>query len=300
MSLQLRECRPSELRLVIERLDQEFVVSKNRSLSLGRRFPNTLSAANIRQIRVAVLDGVIQGVLTLRMFNWVSNRKLWHGAMVGMVWVSPEHRGTGVGCKLLSSARQRMEEADVDFGVLWTGVPAFYEQAGWFLSDRGIFGTVTMAATAARQDTLVSRLRVVSADIAWLERLRASGLPMRVIRDSIDYCTIPLPAVNVLCFCAVRSTDEHGFALIGEKDGVGYLYELVAPPTLWEPLWSAASGYFRRLFVNGQAGDACAQWLAENRLVNWEPQNKAMWLPVSKQLDEQTIESWHIPYYDWI
>jgi predicted N-acetyltransferase YhbS len=300
MALQLRECRPNELRSVTERLDQEFVFSKKRSLSLCHRFPNTLSAANISQIRVAVLDGVIHGVLTLRMFDWVSNQQIWHGAMIGMVWVNPEHRGTGVGCELLSSARQVMEEAEIDFGVLWTGAPAFYERAGWFSSDRGIFGTTTISSTFACRDIVVSRLPVASVDSTWLERLRASGLAMRVIRDSIDYCTVPLPAERVLCFRAVSNTAEQGFALIGEKDGIGYLYELVAPRALWEPLWSAATGHFKRLFVNGQAGDSCAQWLAENRLVEWEPQNKAMWLRVSEQLDERTIGSWHIPYFDWI
>jgi Acetyltransferase (GNAT) domain len=300
MALQLRECRPNELRSVIERLDHEFVFSKKRSLSLGHRFPNTLSAGNIRKIRVAVRDGVIHGILTLRLFDWICNQQLWHGAMVGMVWVNPEHRGMGVGRKLLCSARQVMQEADVDFGVLWTGAPAFYKRAGWFLSDRGIFGKTTVGTTFARQDTVVSRLPAISVDSAWLEHLRARELSMRVIRNSVDYCTIPLPAVNVWCFCVVSKTAEQGFALIGEKDGVGYLYELVAPRALWEPLWSAASAYFTRLFVNGQAGDSCAQWLAENRVVEWGAQNKAMWLRVSEQLDERTIGTWHIPYFDWI
>jgi predicted N-acetyltransferase YhbS len=300
MAIQVRECRPNELPTVIEQLDQEFIVSKKRSLSLSRRFPNTLSASNVKQIRVAVLDGVILGALSLRMFDWIANGRLWHGAMVGMVWVDSKHRGMGVGSALLSSAKQAMQEADVDFGVLWTGTPAFYERTGWFVSDQGLFGTTTTGPTSAFKDAVVSRVPVVSADSAWLERMRANALPTRVIRNSIDYCTIPIPAVDVLCFYVRRNSADEGFALTGEQDGIGYLYELIAPPSLWDPLRSAAAGYFKRLFVNGRAGDSFAQWLAKNKLVKWHPQNKAMWLRVSERLDERKIGTWHIPYYDWI
>ena len=179
ISLQIRECEPKELPAVVERLDQEFVFSKQRSVSLSKRFPNTLSVDNIKQIRVAVSDEVILGALSIRMFEWVIKGQVWHGAMVGMVWVDSLHRGESIGSKLLASARQFLDEADVDFGVLWTEVPAFYERAGWFLSDRGLFGEAANRLSSSRIAT-VSWQPVVSVDAAWLEGLRASSLPMRL------------------------------------------------------------------------------------------------------------------------
>jgi predicted N-acetyltransferase YhbS len=296
---EIRECKPSELTTVIERLDQEFVFSKQRSVSLSKRFPNTLSVAKIKQIRVAVSDGVICGALSIRMFEWVIKRQVWHGAMVGMVWVESQHRGEGIGSKLLSSARQFLHESDVDFGILWTGAPTFYERAGWFLSDLGLFGEVAKCSTSPRIAT-VSCQRVVSADAAWLERLRGNSLPMRVVRNALDYWTVPIPAVDVFCFSATSDNAAEGFALVGEQDGIGYLYEMIAPPSLWRIIWSAVAERFDRLFANGQSDDPFAQWLAENRLVEWQPQHKAMWLRVSGRVDNRAISSWHIPYYDWI
>lgn len=297
--LQIRECKPNELPTVIERLDQEFVFSKQRSVSLSKRFPNTLSFGNIKQIRVAVSDGVIRGALAIRMFEWVVKRQVCQGAMVGMVWVDSQHRGEGIGSRLLSSARQFLHESDVDFGVLWTGAPAFYERAGWFLSDRGLFGEVANRPTLPRIAT-VSCQPVVSADAALLERARASALPMRVVRNALDYYTVPMPAVDVLCLCAAGNDPADGFALVGEQDGFGYLYEMIAPSSLWSILWSAAAGRFDRFFANGHSHDPFAQWLAENRLVEWQPQHKTMWLRVSDRVHEGAMSSWHIPYYDWI
>jgi hypothetical protein len=249
---------------------------------------------------VAALDGVIQGVLILRMFEWLANQELWHGAMIGMVYIDPEHRGAGLGSRLLSSARHVMEEAGVDFGVLWTGNRAFYEHSGWFSSDRGVFGRATPCSTFACTDTLVSRLPAASADSFWIERLRAHALPMRVKRNSIDYCTVPIPAVDVTCFYVAGNRSGEGFALVGESNGVGYLYELTAPPPLWGPLWSAISEHFSRLCVNGLPCDSFAQWLDRNGLIEWAPQNKTMWLRVSDRLQESSVRTWHIPYYDWI
>jgi GNAT superfamily N-acetyltransferase len=297
--LELRECRPDELPVVIERLDREFVFGKQRSVSLSKRFPNTLSADNVKRIRIAVSDGVILGTLSLRLFDWVAGGQLWRGAMIGMVWVDPRYRGAGIGSKLLASAEQLLQDCSVDFGVLWTGAPAFYERSGWFLSDCGVFGQVG-TPQAAGHIPPVACLPVSSADPTWLERLRSHHLSMRVVRRAIDYSTVPLPATGVLCFSAAGNDAAEGFALVGEQGRNGYLYEMVAPPSLWGDLSAAAAGRFDRFYANGYSDEPFTQWLAGNGFVEWLPNCKTMWLRVSDRGNERIIASWQIPYYDWI
>ena len=299
MNLEIRECKPNELPAIIERLDQEFIFHKQRSLSLNKRFPNTLSVDNIENIRLAVSDEVLCGAYVIRMFDWVVERRAWHGAMVGMVWIDSQFRGKGIGSKLLSSATQFLHEKNVDFGVLWTGSPTFYERAGWFSNDCGVFGEVANRPTFPNIDTGSCR-PLISADATWLERLRSSSLPMRVARNAIDYCTVPIPATYVLCFSAQSNDGSEGFALVGEQNGTGYFYEMVAPPSLWGIIWSYVTERFGRLFVNGHSDDPFAQWLAEEKLVAWRPQNKTMWLRISGRIDDFLIGAWHIPYFDWI
>jgi len=299
MKLEIRECKHKELQAVVERLDKEFIFSKERSLSLSKRFPYTLSVENIENIRVALLDGVICGALSITKFEWVVEKHFWQGAMVGMVWVDSQYRGKGIGSNLLLSVKQLLHKTDVDFGVLWTGTPAFYKRDGWFLNDRSIFGEAAKSPASLHINT-VSCQSLVSVDAVWLERLRSSLLPMRVVRDAVDYCTVPIPAVQVLCFSAQSNDGNDGFALVGEQDGIGYFYEMIAPPSLWGIIWTAVTERFGRLFVNGRSDDPFAKWLADNRFVVWQPQNRTMWLGVSSRIEGNFFNAWHIPYFDRI
>ena len=184
MNLEIRGCKPKELPDIIQRLDQEFVYNKQRSHSLSKRFPNTLSLANIEQIRVAVYNGEICGAYVIKLFDWVVEKRVWHGAMVGMVWVDLQYRGIGIGRSLLSSVTQFLLEKGLDFGVLWTGAPKFYEHAGWHSNDCGLFGEVVKRHSSSIES--VSCQPLISMDAAMLENLRSSSIPMRIVRNLSD------------------------------------------------------------------------------------------------------------------
>ena len=199
MNLDIRQCEPDELPTIIDRLDQEFVFSKQRCLSLSTRFPHTLSVENLERIRVAASGGSIYGAYVIRIFDWIAEQCTWRGAMVGMVWVNPQHRGKGIGYSLLSSATQFLHETDVDFGVLWTGTKAFYERAGWFSSDRGLLGEAVNRPFSLSGDAVSCRT-LTYVDTTWLENLRSRLEDRRVVRSVLDYHTVPIPAVHIFCF----------------------------------------------------------------------------------------------------
>lgn len=298
MSLQLRGCRPEELSAVVQRLDHEFVLSKSRTISLAERFPNTLSANNVQQIRVALLDGVLCGILVTRLFDWVLPTQAGRGAMLGMHWVESRVRGMGVGSLLMTSSVEFLTGLGVDFGVFWTGSPALYARVGWVLNDRGVFGEAAIGHSTSRIGCTCRRLD--SIDPGWLENLRASYFPLRVGRKAVDYRTVPIPALEVHCFSAKGPDGIEGFALVGENEGTGYFYEMAAPPSLWHAIWTAAGQRFGRMFVNGNSDEAFSRWLADNLFVAWEPQNKAMWYRFSDRAEGLAFQALHISYFDWI
>jgi hypothetical protein len=299
MALDFRACKIDELSFLLEQLDQEFIFSKKRCLSLSKRFPNTLSEENIEHMRVAMSDGVMCGAYVIRLFNWVTGEHSWHGAMVGMVWVDQLLRGKGIGAQLMVSATRFLHEKEVDFGVLWTGRHAFYERAGWVLSDRSLFGEVVKNTDQEYIGAVACR-HLTSIDPSWLEDLRCRRSVCRVMRSTLDYCTVPIPADRVFCFSAKADDGSEGFALVGEQGSTGYLYEMVASPVLWAPIWTSVVGHFVRLFVNGYLGDPFSQWLGEKGYVVWHPQNKTMWFNVSARINNSTLNNWHISYFDWI
>jgi predicted N-acetyltransferase YhbS len=282
---------------VISALDQEFIFGKQRSLSLSQRFPHTLALSNLEMIRVAEFNNVICGLLAIRTFDWIVKERTRRGAMIGMVWVDPQFRGRGIGTNLLSSSAQFLETKGVDFAVLWTGSPAFYEQARWVSDDHGLFGEIPSPAPTVNK-TNVSCFPLINMDPVRLECVRSELAPMRVHRDSAAYASIPVPANRVLCFQA--DTGDGGFALVGEKDSTGYFYEMVAPCGDWSSLWTGITNRFSRIFLNVKSGDPFAEWLGENTPVQWRPQNKTMWLGLRSRIENHLGERWYIPYFDWI
>jgi predicted N-acetyltransferase YhbS len=300
MNLEIRHCEPDELATVIERLDQEFIFGKRRSLSMRDRFCNALSMQNIEHIRVATLDGKISGILVISTFDWFAEGTIWHGARIGMVWVDPRLRNQGIGTKLIVAASEFLQEKkNVDFGVLWTGAPAFYRRGGWILSDQSLFGEM-LSHSVPRDQYTVACGPLCHADVSWLEDLRTRFESQRVLRSESGYETIPIPSARVLCLSVRGSADCEGFALVGEAEEGGYFYEMVAPPILWDLIWGATSGRFERLFVNGRVGAPFATWLAEHNYVSWQTQSKTMWLCVSDKLSPSIFSTWHIPYFDRI
>ncbi len=298
MVVVVRQCEREELSIVIEQLDREFVSRKDRSLSLAKRFPNTLSVENVEQVRLAISEEGLCGVHAVRLFEWLVDGQIWQGAMIGMVWVDPSLRGQGLGGLIMASATEFLREKRVDFGVLWTGAEAFYERAGWFRGDRGLLGEASKVVMPPCSETVLCQ-PLSCEDPGWLESVRSRFETQRVARTPVDYHAVPIPALHVLCF-SIHADDEEGFALVGEQDGKGYFYEIAAPTVLWNGLWTAITDSFDRIVVNGWLDDPFSDWLAEQAYVVWQPRNKAMWLHVSDRSKELSLPDWNIPYFDWI
>ena len=137
--LEIRACKVHELAAIVERFDREFIFNKQRTISLAKRFSNVLSLENLNHIRLATLRGNVCGALSTKIFEFIIKDHIWHGAMIGMVWVDPQYRGMGVGSNLVHSTTQFLYNEGVDFAVLWTGIPDFYERSGWLLKDHSPF-----------------------------------------------------------------------------------------------------------------------------------------------------------------
>lgn len=298
-NFEIRQCKPDELPAVIVQLDHEFIFNKQRSLSLCKRYPHTLSCENIENIRLAVSNNTICGAHTIRIFDWLADNNSWRGAMIGMVWVDIQERHKGIAATLLSSTEDFLKKKKIDFGVLWTGTPTLYEGVGWFLKDCGLFGKA-MRHSDLNCEANISLMPLVSVDVDYLEYLRSKFHSMRVKRSALDYQTTPIPAEQVLCFKAQDNKTNEGFALVGAHGKTGYVYEVVAPQSLWETIWTAINESFNYLFVNGHYGDTFSHWLTQQGFVKWEQQNKTMWLFLSQRMNKRFLDSWHIPYFDWV
>jgi GNAT superfamily N-acetyltransferase len=275
-------------------LDDVFVRSRGRRMSLADRFPRLVDRNGAATLFAAYDDSRVVAVVVGRRFSWLAGDDVWEGAMFGCVATSPAERGRGLASEVLSHAAESGRRAGADFGVLWTTIPGFYERLGWQGADTSLFAELEPAPRGGTDADRLPGRPLDAGTIERVERIRARFVRQRVLRTEADYATIPEPAERVEAI-----HDGDAYALVGRADDVTVLYELIGDVDRYPAIWSTVASTTRRVLVNGHAGSASHAWL-EAAGVALRPQRLAMWLPLSPRAEDAPFGSWHIPFYDRI
>lgn len=296
--MDVRPCLPENLEQLITLLDEEFVFSKGRMISLRQRFPTVFCRNNLHNIIICTDSDEIVSALAMRQFDWREGSEIFRGAMIGMVYTHPARRGEGLASRLMATAVLRLREDNVDFGVLWTGQSSFYTRLGWVATDCSVLGELKPDELTPEPSGKVTRLPA-EAITQRLEEIRHNCLSATSLRHSDDYRQLPIPAesVNVL-WCEDRG--KAAYALSGSCGETGFLYELVGDVACFPSLWKEICCCYQRIFINDQADSLSCRWLTDHTVISWKNKNLAMWLPLSERLNMLRLGQWHIPYFDRI
>ncbi len=288
-AVRIRSCTPAELPELIALLDAEFISSRGRSLSLARRLPGALEAANCPNILLACADDAILASITVKRFDWVTPERTWRGAMIGLVYTRPQARGQGHASRLLRQAAEDLRADGTAFAVLFTAQPEFYRRLGWANADCGLFGTCASAGGAAAGCR--------SGDAATIERLRRADAKPYMPRTGASYDALPLPADRL-----VRRASPAGdaYAIYGLHGDSAYVYEFGGAPSGFPALWQDVCSAARSVHVNARGESAGHQWLAAHAELAWREQALAMWLPLAEPACARHFGDWYVPYLDRI
>ena len=284
-------CTVAEWPALLAALDQTFVTERGRSGSLARRFPDALGQPPLADLRVVREAGVIVSCCAARRFDWQSPEGLWRGAMIGMVWTRPEARGRGLAAQVLDFTLQALDADGVDFAVLWSSLPRYYERLGWQRHDRGVLGISAGTAAAATPAE-------APPDPTTLERLRAAHEPLRVRRTSGAWQSVPLPATRTRLLADEKG--GAGYALLGEHDDTRYVYEVVGETACFPALWAKITAGAGRVYVNESLGSPFHRWLVTHTATQFSAQALAHWWPLSHRARTGPWRGWHIPWFDRI
>ncbi|HEY5291313.1 MAG TPA: GNAT family N-acetyltransferase, partial [Burkholderiales bacterium] len=211
---------PAELPALVGLLDEEFIFSKGRNVSLARRLPAVLHAGNCPNILLACRDGEIAASIVIKRFDWITPERNWRGAMIGMVYTRPTERGRGLASQLLRAAEQGLRAEGTAFAVLWTAQPDFYRRLGWTSSDCGVFGTFASSGGTAAGCT--------PAEPGAVDALRLLSPGVHAPRDCASYRTLPLPAEQLQL---LASPGGGAYAIYGVQADRAYVYEFGGDPS---------------------------------------------------------------------
>lgn len=298
MDVRLDCCSSEDLCQVMRLLDEEFILSRQREVSLAVRFPEALSETNLHNIRVAYVDRVPCAVVVARQFDWIEGDRRWTGAMIGMVCTRPQYRGRGLASSVLKASQEALQRANCDFSVLWTAVPEFYGRLGWLKADNGVFGEAI--GHEPESNVQISPRVIDESAAAWIDEVRSLWLRERAIRTPSAYHVLPFPATSLELFACEVQEGQEGYAIVGRSGHTGFLYEMIGHPAAFHAIWSSIRARFGKLFVNDTSLGLSREWLSGNAHISWRPQRLAMWLPLSVQAREAPFGRWYISYLDRI
>lgn len=281
-------CRGTARSEAIALMDEVFIRSRGRSMSLADRFPAAFDARETTIL--AIRSGsTVDAALTIRPFSWLSGGGVRRGAMVGMVCTRLERRGAGLGLALMSEATRMLKET-VDFGVLWTTRPAFYGRLGWHSADCGIMGSLHGAGGSPPMAPSEARNR-----IAGVKRLRDAQDGERIERTPLCYATLLPPA-------SIREVllESGTYAVIGRDNDTAYVYEIGGDATGLTRLHERLCERYGDIHLNLKRGAAAHRWFRAQPDITWYDQNLAMWLPISPDIDMDVCSRWYVPFLDRI
>ena len=285
----IRSCTPAELPALINLLDEEFIFSKGRSVSLAQRFPAVLHSVNCANILVACRGDAIAAAIVIKRFDWITPERRWRGAMIGMVYTRPAERGQGLASQLLRAAEESLRADGIAFAVLWTAQPEFYHRLGWTSADCGVFGTYTSAGGAAAH--------CPAADAGAIEVLRSRNAHAYAPRNNASYQTLPLPADRLEMRASPCSA---AYSLYGAASDRAYVYEFGGAPSGYAALWQDICAVPRTVYINERRGSVSQRWLANIPGIVWRDQSLAMWLPLAEPACARHFGDWYVPYFDRI
>ncbi len=280
---------PAELPALIALLDEEFIFSRARSVSLALRFPDVLRGENCANILVACRGGDIAAAIAIKRFDWIAPERSWRGAMIGMVYTRPAMRGQGFASRLLRAAQTALRAEGTDFAVLFTAQSGFYRRLGWTTSDCGMFGSCISPGGAAAGCS--------QADAGAIEAMRVRSSEAHLQRDGASYRTLPLPAERL----EMRiSPCGAAYAIYGLRAENAYVYEIGGAPSGYAALWQDCCAARRTVYVNARRGSEAQRWLSGIPGFGWHEQALAMWLPLAEPACARSFEGWYIPFLDRI
>lgn len=285
--------------LLVELLDEEFIFSRNRSISLASRFPVSLSEKNLDNIYMVKHEGTVAAAAVVRTFTWLSEGRPWKGAMVGFVCAKPALRGRGFATAVMEQIRDYLAGSGHDFSVLWTTQPWFYQRLGWTLLDNSLFGVVS--STDCIEDAAGTCYRLPVRDaISIIETVRSRSSAPRVNRTHEDYGTIPVPATSVEVCVASTASMVDAYALVGRNGRDAFLYELIGESRSYGILLKTISQGSATVYINDSRDSKSAQWLTRCGVAKLAAQEHAMWLRLSEDESSVDFHKWYVPFFDRI
>jgi N-acetylglutamate synthase-like GNAT family acetyltransferase len=248
---------------------------------------------------ITTKDEVIGGCV-LKFFNLKQDTIIYKCAMLGSVWISPSYRGAKLGSRLIAEVNDWLKQNNVDLAFLWTNKIRFYESYNWKISDGAFFGEMRLLNTINPSVNMCVVHQLTQDFFLCLEEFRKSRLNIYIPRNLNSYSIIPIPAEKVTFFMCIDNKTVIGYAIIGSKDDVAYIYELLGSHEVILSILAEIRSTYKQVFLNTSKYDFSYDLFFDSDLFNLKDQFLSMYYIINPNITEYTAKQIYIPYFDRI
>lgn len=252
--------RSSDARQIVRAIEAEFL--KGRRGRLARFYPEVFASREIGRLYGLVdVRGEVVAALAARLAKIRSGDARLTAALIGFVVTAPEHRGRGLGQRLMNETAEHLRTSGVDLGVLWTRRHDLYLKTGWQIADPTVVGKWRKGAAAR-------------ASATWTKAPFAPALE----RPLMLYDKLPYPAERLWV-----ATSPSAHVLVGENGDVAHALEWAGDPARVTDLLADAARRWPDLTLRGTATDPVTRYLKRRGLVDFQPEPAGMWISLARR-----------------
>jgi len=265
--------RSRDAQQIVRAIEAEFL--KGRRGRLAHFYPEVFASREMGRLYGLVdAHGEVVAALAARLAKIRSGDARLTAAMIGFVVTAPEHRGRGLGQRLMNESAEHLRMSGVDLGVLWTRRHDLYLKTGWTVCDPTLVGRWQGDAVASASATW-TKAPFAPALRRRLNRLRPQPA---LERPLVLYDKLPYPAERLW---AATSPGAH--VLVGENGDVAHALEWAGDPARVTDLLADVARRWPDLTLRGTAADPVMRHLKRSGLVDFQPEPAGMWISLSRR-----------------
>lgn len=114
---------------VVEFLDQK--LRNQVSWSIAKEYPTALTKTNIHNMRIISNGPEILSHAVLKPLIVKTPHLILKVGAIGSVVTDEKHRGQGLSSQIINSCLEEAARQNCDIGILWSGIPEFYQKLGF-------------------------------------------------------------------------------------------------------------------------------------------------------------------------
>jgi Acetyltransferase (GNAT) domain len=261
--MKITNANASNIDMLIDEINNEFIVERKKKLHIRNRFPKLFNSSNFNNIHILneTKNGFCSVIVVKTVDIVIEDKQRIKAFFVGAQMTPKQHQGKGYGKDLFKYITEKYLNNNFSVGVGWTRLQSFYQSLGWETYENGTL----LELIGLKIDKKTKNIYQCNDPNTYniLDSIRVKLLSNYIIRKNANntingFGTIYTPAENSYCIYCKCGKEISAYAYGAFNSEAVYIYELIYADKIdFENILSSIFCYHqnKRVFINVYQND---------------------------------------------